>query len=529
MRLEKVAYAQTNMLHPITVDYLQGTPNLKSLFQFEPSFQGLEEALNERTNFSVDRALLVETLRRQYGDSVFPEQAHSLERLLDDNTFTIVTGHQLNLFTGPLYFVYKIFSVIKMAERLNEAHPDKHIVPVYWMATEDHDFDEINHFRLYHSAYRWGDEQKGAVGRFGLEDLQPVLHQIEKDLGTSLYAKQVLAPFLEAYRNGKNLAEATRMLVHQLFKGYPLIVVDGDAPELKRAFLPAVHFELFGEGSQPLVDETLNHWASLGYKPQVPGRAINLFYLKDGIRERIEKSETGFTVVNTTLAFTEEEMRAEMEAHAERFSPNVILRPVFQELILPNLSYVGGGAEVAYWLQLKGVFEALNVFFPQVMLRDGFVVFSERISRKMDQEDILSHEVFMDCDDHLKAHVHEEKGSHVFFEKKRDALEQSYSEIIVRMKDEDATLEPAALASLKRGLNELNKLEKKLIRAEKRNANVVAERLYAIRGEALPNGKVQERYLNIVQMLLDFGNEEFLKEIYTHCDAFDTQFKILKA
>ncbi len=529
MKLEKAAYAETNMLHPITLDYLEGKSSLNSLYRFEPSFQGLEDALAQRPNFPIDRELLVSELQLQYGDSISPEQANCLNQLRDENTFTIVTGHQLNLFTGPLYFVYKIFSVIKMAERLNEAHPDKNIIPVYWMATEDHDFDEINHFHLSQSAYRWEDKQKGAVGRFSLEGLQPILDLIEKELGESLHARGVIEPFLEAYRKGKNLAQATRLLVNRLFKGHSFLVVDGDTPRLKRAFLPAVENELFGEGSQQDVDATLAEWKNLGYKAQVAGRSINLFYLKDGIRERIEKSTNGFTVLNTPLVFSEAEMRLELEEYPERFSPNVILRPLYQEMILPNLSYVGGGAEVAYWLQLKSVFEKMNVFFPQVMLRDGFVVLSASTSRKMQQEQILPHEIFMDCDDYLKAHVHEEKGSHVFFEKKRDAVELAYQEIIQRMKDEDATLEAAALSSLQKGLNELYRLEKKLIRAEKRNANVVADRVYAIRAEALPNGKVQERYINIVQMLLDFGNESFLEEIYHHCNAFDTQLKILRA
>jgi len=527
MRIAHVDFEQAGMLHPITRAYLKQDQSIRAFYEFAPTFQGLEHALIKRKAHPVDRNTLVDALLKQYdGISVSGNIKEAIQELKQEQTFTIVTGHQLNLFTGPLYFIYKIASVIQLAKQLEEAHPGCKIIPVYWMATEDHDFDEINHFHLADKTIRWDSNQTGAVGRFSIEELQPILEKLEQEI-ESPFESSVWKPFLDAYRKGENLTQATRILVHQLFKGEKLICIDGDDQALKAQFAPVVEKELVHSISQPLIEEVLIQWETLGYSSQVNGRAINLFYLKDQLRERIIKTETGFEVLNSTIRFTEAEIKEELVNFPERFSPNVVLRPVYQETILPNLAYIGGGAEVAYWLQLKQVFDELGVFYPQVMLRDSFVFLNSSATKKLNQLGYELIELFADRDDLLKRHVVSESDIPDFFESKRVDLKHMADEVTARLQQSDSTLERTALASAKKQFNELDKLEKKLIRSEKRKATTIANRIDAVQDQLTPNGKLQERYWNFIALQKQLGDDSLVNFVLKKADPYQSQLKVV--
>ncbi len=527
MRVELIDFESAGMLHPITRAYLKQDSQIQSLYRFAPTFKGLEESLKERETVSVDRSVLVSALKEQYSGLKIPKQAsRSIESLANDNTFTIVTGHQLNLFTGPLYFIYKIASVIQLSKQLAEAHPDKFIVPVYWMATEDHDFDEINHFNLADRTIRWNSDQTGAVGRFQLDDLQQIIDQLENRI-EGVFESSVWKPFFEAYRSGKNLAEATRILVHKLFPNESLICVDGDDVNLKRQFQSVVEKELFEQVSQQQMESTLLEWEKIGFNPQVGGRDINLFYLKGSIRERIVQTKYGFEVVNTDIRFSNDEMRHELESHPDRFSPNVVLRPVYQEMILPNLAYIGGGAEVAYWLQLKQVFDSLDVYFPQIMLRDSFVYIDEVNCRRKDQLGLSILELLSKCDDLVKQHVLKESDVHDFFARQREELDRIENNLVSRATKSNVTLEKAALASSKRMANELDRMEKKIIRSEKKNADVYAKKITKVQDQLSPAGKLQERFWNYIELQKQLGDQSLVELAIKKADPYQSQLKVL--
>ena len=527
MRIAHVDFEQAGMLHPITRAYLKQDQSLRAFYEFAPTFKGLEQSLTERKKYPIDRELLVNALLKQYeGVPNSHNIQGSIEKLREERTYTIVTGHQLNLFTGPLYFIYKIASVIQLSKRLQEAHPEFTIIPVYWMATEDHDFEEINHFHLADKTIRWNSDQTGAVGRFELEELQPLLEKLKSEI-EGPFDESVWLPFLKAYQTGKNLTQATRILVHQLFKSEQLICVDGDDRALKAKFTPVVKQELFKGTSLPLIEQVLSQWSELGYSSQVNGREINLFYLKDQLRERIVKTESGFEVLNSTIRFTHSEMEEELTNFPERFSPNVVLRPVYQEIILPNLTYIGGGAEVAYWLQLKEVFDELGVFYPQVMLRDSFVFLNSSATKKIQQLGYELIDFFSDRDTLLKKHVESETNIPAFFESKRELLQRITDDVTDKLEQSDVTLERTARASAKKQLNELNKLEKKLMRSEKRKASVIADRIDAVQDQLSPNGKLQERYWNYIALQKQLGEASLVDFVLEKADPYKSQLKVV--
>lgn len=331
------------------------------------------------------RQVLLSALLRQYRESGVGHEAvtKNLERLGMPNCFTVTTGHQLNLFGGTQYFIYKIVETINLARAAQQRHPDAFVVPVFWMASEDHDFEEINHIWLQGKKHGWQSPEKGAVGRFNPAqalDIVSVLDDFWKtEPITGSYLRQL---FTEAY--GKpTLAQATRYWVHALFGHEGLVILDGDDRELKRAFAPYMRRELSEGLVMRETEPTLAELETSGYHIQVQPRPINLFYLHASGRERITKNKNGYGSADSNLWIDQNTMDTILEERPECLSPNALMRPIYQELVLPNLAYVGGTAEIAYWLEMKAAFSAMDVFFPVLVTRSSALWIPKRLSAKL--------------------------------------------------------------------------------------------------------------------------------------------------
>src|SRR5680860_5529 len=160
----------TGQFSSIFLDYIRQKENLQPFYHLFPTLENFQKLVERRTFEEQRRTTLVQSLITQYeGFDLTDQSRHNIKTLAHANAFTVTTGHQLNLFTGPLYFIYKIVSTINLADKLNRTYPAYHFVPVYWMASEDHDFAEINHFNLDGELFSWETEQKGAVGEFQLD------------------------------------------------------------------------------------------------------------------------------------------------------------------------------------------------------------------------------------------------------------------------------------------------------------------------------------------------------------------------
>ena len=372
MKTVKVPFRETNQFGKFFLDYVDGNEKLQPYFDQPPAVEAFEKVIGER-NFSLEqRKELVDVLTSQYENFDVPEGVQeNVERIGNERTFTVTTGHQLNIFTGPLYFIYKIVSTINACKKLKEAYPDFHFVPVYWMATEDHDFDEINHFYFQGEKHEWKTDQKGAVGRFDPAGLKEICEKLP----------EAAAFFSRAYEE-KTLASAVRHYVNHLFGKEGLVVLDADDVRLKNRLAPVIREELTLNTSYHLVAEASGELSEAGYKPQVAGREINFFYMDGDIRERIVQENGKFSVLNTDLVFEKEELLNMADSHPDRFSPNVILRPLYQEMILPNLAYAGGPSELVYWLQLRKVFEHYQVPFPVLLARNFATIVEEPVWEK---------------------------------------------------------------------------------------------------------------------------------------------------
>ncbi len=347
--VEYIPYAETGCFSRVVMDFLNDDAKLRPFYGRRAEPESFAGQMEEKEAHYAHRDTLVRALRRQYETAGLKQP--TIDALADANTYTITTGHQVCLFGGPLYFFYKIITAVNTCRRLSEMYPDKSFVPVFWMATEDHDFAEANHFYVPTGRVEWESGQGGAVGRMktvGMDDVEADMREL---LGTGYRSEELIALFHKAYAEHDTIADATRYFVHSLFGHLGVIAIDGDDRELKAAAAPMFRRELL-EGLAGKAMRNTNEALSEHYPLQVHPRDINLFYLGDQLRERIvAEGDDHFAVLNTRLRFTREELLAELDAHPERFSPNVALRPVYQEAILPNLAYIGGGGELAYWFQ----------------------------------------------------------------------------------------------------------------------------------------------------------------------------------
>ena len=224
------------------------------------------------------------------------------------------------------------------------------------MGSEDADLQEVGSYNLAGEAYQWNTKQKGAIGRMKVDDeLIKLLQNLEGYWLVQPAGKEALEVLKQAYQKGKTISEATLTLVHGYFGGYGLVVIQPDNASLKSLFVDVMEKELRTGFSQKAIGPTKEKLAST-YHVQSDGRDLNLFYLKENTRARIDKQGASYIVVDTNISFTEEEIVKELHAHPDRFSPNVILRGVYQETILPGIAFIGGGGELAYWMELKNVF-----------------------------------------------------------------------------------------------------------------------------------------------------------------------------
>lgn len=507
----------TGQFSSFFIDYIHQKPALSPFYNQFPKIENFAKIIGERKFDGKKREVLVKALLSQYSEvenaSITKSQ---IEKLGHENTFTVTTGHQLNLFTGPLYFIFKIVTTINLAEKLKEVYPKFDFVPVYWMATEDHDFEEINYFKLDGKKYQWQTEQKGPVGDFKLEE------SFKAFMKTVTFAPSF---FREAYLSSKTLSEAVRKYVHHLFGEKGLVVVDGNDTNLKRQFIPVMREDLTQGTPHELVNAQTAKLDALGYKSQIFPRPINFFYIGDGLRERIEKKGEQYFVLNTDLKFEEAEFLAMVENSPEKFSPNVVLRPIYQEQILPNLAYVGGPAEVIYWLQLKSMFDHFGTPFPAVMPRNFAAVLDAPTVRKMNQLNLSHQDLFRDFTDWKKEYVSKHSNVDINLDDEKKKLQDIFDQAALSTKSIDPTLENAYASAKVRATKILDQLAVKVRKAEERKFGEELDRMKAVQAYFFPGGSPQERVENFMKFFL--SDNDFVEKLFGLFDPFDFDFMVL--
>jgi bacillithiol biosynthesis cysteine-adding enzyme BshC len=519
-------YQQTGYFSRIITDYLERSGELTPFYAQPVSPEGFRSAIETRQHAPIQRKILVDALTEQYaGMDEAPKVTEHISKLGDERTFTVCTAHQPAIFTGHLYFIYKILHTIRLAEWLGEQHPDKRFVPVFFMGSEDADLEELGHVYLGGEKLEWDTKQTGAVGRMHTKGLDKLLYRIEGELSVQPYGAALMQLLKTSYLDGRDIQTATFRLLHQLFGEYGLVVLIADKAVFKQQMIPVFEDDLFRQTPSAIVEKTIAR-LSERYKVQANPRPINLFYLKDDIRNRIERAGSEFVVVDTPLRFTEEEMRKELHAHPERFSPNVILRGLFQETILPNLAFVGGGGETAYWLELKDLFDRYGRPFPILVLRNSFLLVQKVWMEKLEHAGFGLADLFREADDLVNDLVKRESDHALSLEGEIAAANDYYEALKARTRPVDPTLEQHISALQVRALEPIRTLEKKLLKAEKRRFGEQQRQLYSLKSALFPHENLQERIDNFMPWYAAYG-PSFIRELYRHSPALAQEFIVL--
>lgn len=524
-----ITYQNSGYFSKLIVDYLDQKAELKLLYNRFPTVENFKLQIEDKSkNFPIEnREILAKALVNQYQKFEISEATlANIELLKDSKTFTITTGHQLNLFTGPLYFLYKIISVINLTKELKTAYPENNFIPVYWMATEDHDFDEINFFSFKGKKIQWNRESNGPVGRLNTAGLNEVFEQFSSELGIGNNANYLRELFKKSYLEHDSLADATRFLANELFKKEGLVIIDGDDLELKKLFIPYAKNELLQQTSYKKVNETLPLLKE--YNVQVNPREINLFYIQDNLRERIILENGNYKINNTQLSFSESEILTELENNPKNFSPNVILRPLYQEIILPNLCYIGGGGELAYWLELKSNFEANNITFPILLLRNSVLIATKKQVEKLDKLGLNWNDIFMSQKQLSDKKTKEFSAFTIDFSEQKTVLQKQFDSLLEIANRTDKSFIGAVKAQEAKQLKGLENLEKRLLKAERKNHTSKLERIFEIQNELFPNKSLQERNQNLASFVSDVDDfESFVRKITAELLPLEQKFSIV--
>lgn len=520
-------YRQTGYFSKIILDYLDQETAIQPFFKHAVSIEGLGEAIEERKKFPTDRKLLVAELKKQYeGITTSNEVNANIEKLLSPDTFTICTAHQPAIFTGNLYFIYKIIHAVKLAEKCKESFPGKEFVPVYYMGSEDADLDELGKIFLNGDKLVWDTKQTGAVGRMNTKGLEKILSRIEGELAVLPHGKELIQLLKDAYLTSSNVQTATFKLLNSIFAAYGLIVLIPDTPAFKQSMRAVFEDDLFKNTPSEIVGKTTGHLQE-HYKVQANPRQINLFYLKDDIRALIELNGDRFEIRDTDISFSKDEIIAELDNHPERFSPNVILRGMFQETILPGIAFIGGGGETAYWLELKELFSYYKVPFPVLVLRNSFLIVEKKWKEKAQRMDLTLEQLFASEENIMNEIVRRESSNQLSLAKELDSASAYYVKLKEVAGTIDNTLIPHVEAMQTRALKPIQALEKKLLRAEKRKFEEQQRSLAAIKTALFPLNGLQERVDTFLPFYAKWG-KDFLKILHQYSLTIEQEFGILE-
>jgi len=520
-------YQKTGHFSRLITDYLNGNTFLHNFYEHPVSFEGMDAAMQQRENFPTDRQLLVKSLKEQYADLPVQDAVlNNLEKLSEKNTFTITTAHQPAIFTGNLYFIYKILHVIKLAASLSVRYPARHFVPVFFMGCEDADLEELGHIYLDNEKLNWDTKQTGAVGRMHTRGLEGIMQRIEGEFAGEPHGPELIQLLKDCYLPSENIQQATIKLLHRLFGSYGLIVLIPDNRLLKSVMRGVFKDDLTNHAPFEITGQNIQHLTKL-YPVQANPREINLFYLKDDIRERLDIKDGRYLVNNTGIHFSPGAMEAELANNPERFSPNVILRGLYQETILPNIAFVGGGGETAYWLELKPLFKHYRVPYPVLILRNSFLLIKKNWRSKIEKAGLSAETTFKPEEELMEDYVHSHSSRQLSLGKQIADLRSIYDSVKTLSGAVDKTLEQHVEKLESQSLQKLEELEKKIIRAEKKNHEDVRRKIHEIREALFPLNELQERIENFIPWYAEYG-KGFIELILQHSLTLEQQFIVLE-
>lgn len=527
MEVHRINFNEIKALSRRDKVYRNNPEEFKDFFSYMPDWDGFRQAIADRNNYKVDRELLHRVVSDHYSNqAIHPKQAANIDFLREERCFTVVTAHQPSLLTGPLYYIYKIFSAINLAEELSRRFPDNRFVPIFISGSEDHDFAEVNHLHLFGKKIEWNSTFGGPVGRYPVDSLQSVIDEVSAVFGNSPYAGELTKIVSTALQGSTRYNDFVFKLVNQIFDSYGVVVLNMDDARLKNAFKHVMKKELIEHPSGEIIKRCQERWEKLGYSNQAHARDINLFYMEDGLRERIIATENGFAINNTELTFTQDQLLQLLEDNPEKFSPNVVIRPLYEEAILPNLAYIGGGGELAYWLERKEQFEYFGIFFPVLVRRDSLMWLSSAQINVLEKLQMNWKDLLLEEDSLVDKYIRQAVTFDISLEEEAAAIEAIFQSIKSKAYGADKTLEAFVDAEKVKMVKVVEHIEQRIKRALKKNEETAVNQLKNLKSKLFPNHGLQERHDNFIQFYLTLG-PAFMDILKAECNPVKSDFIVI--
>jgi bacillithiol biosynthesis cysteine-adding enzyme BshC len=515
-----------NDITRLYVDYLYHFDKLKQYYATDfHDRKSWKKVIAETASRLIDRSTLVRILTEQNKDiHCGIKTLANIDLLGNENTVAIVTGQQLGLLTGPLYTLYKTITAIQLAEKLTSEYPDYNFVPVFWVEGEDHDFEEVNHAftisplnQIAKIEYLPGgkplERNPGPVANIAFDEfIEHSLSTLESSLQETEFKASLIAEVRAHYKAGTTFAKAFLGLMNRYFEDSGIVFLNPMHPEFKQILKPIFQKEISSvtKISQLVIDKSAE--LEEHYHAQIKSKPLNLFlFHKDG-RYHIEPRENDFSLKGTRRFLSKEEISSLVDQSPELFSPNVVLRPICQDTLLPTLAYVAGPSEIAYFAQLKPIYELFNVPMPIIYPRATATIIEEKSKSILEKYQIEIEQIFSGIEPILMKIS--EQGSEV----KVDALFESISKTVHETIQEarfgiqqiDATLAGSVDSTIAKIDSYLAVLKDKTQKAQLRRQEVSVRQVQKAALVLRPNDNFQERVLNVTYFLNKYG-PDFVK------------------
>lgn len=524
MKLEQIEIPITN---PLLEDYRNEKSSILSFFHYPNREESFTRRLEDLQNHPIRREQLVMVIRKFMEPLEISEKAEEHLRELENNAVVVIGGQQSGLLTGPLYSVHKAISVILLAKQQRESLQVP-VVPIFWIAGEDHDIDEINHTftavngRLEKHIYGKRSKKKtmASTTPLDVDATRQFIYEIFKQYGETAHTEKLLAKIDTILLKSKTYTDFFVRLMNWLFKEEGLLFIDAAYSSLREYESP--YFEQLVQNAEKIADiVTIREadLAELGYGMPVGAtkEAANLFYIRDGERFLLERHDGKFINRMANVQFTKSDMLELARKKPTCLSNNVITRPLMQDMVFPVLAFVGGPGELAYWSTLKGAFETLGMKIPVFVPRMNMTIIDRQVQTLLKEIQISVTDAIVGKTTTYKTSfeekVYDEKSKEMV-EQTRQLLQSQYDVIQGHLYKLNIHLEKLVDKNLSIHETQLDFLMRKIEQEVLLKHDVELRKYRTIEDRILPGGGLQERVFNPFQFMNEYG-EELIKDMIT--------------
>jgi bacillithiol biosynthesis cysteine-adding enzyme BshC len=509
--------------------------NFRNKENYSSIFKNISESRkNKQLNLSA-------ILNDQYSSlkNVSIKTNRNIELLEKEKTIAVVTGQQLGIFGGPLYTLFKIITAIRLSNQLTERYDEFKFVPVFWLEADDHDFNEVrsinlldNENQILNLGYKEeinDDDAKQSIGHIKFdESINEFFNKFESSLRDTEFKNELLVKLREWYRVGRSFKQSFKELLFWMFDEYGLVIFDPQDPQVKSLLKPIFKKEIndFALHTQKLI-QTSAKLEEL-YHAQVKVKPVNLFYHTDDGRYSVEPVDDVFKLRRKRKQFTKDEILAEIEASPERFSPNVLLRPICQDYLLPTGFYIGGPSEIAYFAQVTPLYDFYNIETPIIFPRSSATILEKNVSSGLDKYDLNMNDIFLGLDE-LKEKVIadlSENNIETAFEEASKEIELTFDKIKENIFAIDKTLVESSGRYKDRIMSSILELKTKSIKAQETKHETTIRQLTRLSNLLYPLGNLQEREINFTYFYNKYG-KDFIRKIYDDISVSEFEHQVI--